>query len=93
MADISMCKDHQCLRKNVCYRYTAFPNPWRQAYFMVSPRTPGTQNCNYYSPDDRNEYQKAREKEFYENSLEDYNKFNNYVDPPATAGISRTEET
>ena len=32
MADITMCKDEECGRKDRCYRYTAKPNEYRQSY-------------------------------------------------------------
>lgn len=33
MADISMCKKHNCERKSNCYRYKAKPNNYWQPYF------------------------------------------------------------
>jgi len=38
MADITMCNDDECPKKEYCYRFTAEPNPYRQAYFMYSPK-------------------------------------------------------
>ena len=32
MADISMCQNTECPSRLECYRFTAKPNPWRQAY-------------------------------------------------------------
>jgi len=32
MPDISMCKNEECKNKNVCFRYMAEPNEYRQAY-------------------------------------------------------------
>jgi hypothetical protein len=48
MADITMCQDKECILKDECYRYTATPNPWRQAYFVYSPRDGGA--CKEYVP-------------------------------------------
>lgn len=38
MADITMCDDKECPRAHTCYRLTADANPYRQSYFMQSPR-------------------------------------------------------
>ena len=38
MADITMCRDDKCPQKDKCYRYTAPPNEYRQAYFVYSPK-------------------------------------------------------
>lgn len=38
MSDITMCCDVDCKLKESCYRYTAWANPYRQAYFINSPR-------------------------------------------------------
>ena len=38
MADITMCDDKECPRAHTCYRFTANANPYRQSYFMQSPR-------------------------------------------------------
>lgn len=47
MADITMCMDMSCSEKLSCYRYNAIANPYRQAYFVESPRdTEG--GCSYY---------------------------------------------
>ena len=46
MSDITMCRDKTCKIKESCYRYTAKPNEYRQAYFMQSPRT--TAGCVYF---------------------------------------------
>jgi len=39
MPDISMCANEECPLKKGCYRYTATPNPYRQAYgsFKFNP--------------------------------------------------------
>lgn len=47
MADITMCKDKECPHKDLCYRFTAPVNPYRQAYFSESPlQQDGT--CQYF---------------------------------------------
>jgi hypothetical protein len=38
MADITMCNDDECPKKEYCYRFTAKPNPYRQSYFTYSPK-------------------------------------------------------
>ncbi len=50
MADIMMCKDEECPKKDTCYRYTAKVNPDRQAYFLTSPKRKkmGGWDCDYY---------------------------------------------
>lgn len=49
MADITMCLSETCPKKHTCYRYTASPNPFRQAYnnFYV-PITP--ELCGWFWP-------------------------------------------
>lgn len=37
MADISMCEGNGCPLKEKCYRFTAIPNEYRQAYFVEPP--------------------------------------------------------
>jgi hypothetical protein len=41
MPDISMCMNNTCPSNRSCYRYTAKPNPYRQAYahFTFDPAT------------------------------------------------------
>ena len=46
MPDITMCMDMTCEQRQTCYRFTATPNPWRQSYFMESPRSELT--CDHY---------------------------------------------
>lgn len=33
-----MCNDKECPKRHECYRYMAIENPYRQAFFMDSPR-------------------------------------------------------
>lgn len=47
MPDITMCNDAECPFRDTCYRYTAPPNGWRQAWFTSSPRNG---DCDYYWP-------------------------------------------
>jgi hypothetical protein len=37
MPDITMCPGTNCPHKETCYRYTATPSEYRQAYFMEAP--------------------------------------------------------
>lgn len=32
MADITMCRNHECTQKEDCYRYKANPNPMWQSF-------------------------------------------------------------
>jgi len=41
MPDITMCKGDDCPRKFMCWRFTAKPSEFRQAYFQTPP---------YYEP-------------------------------------------
>ena len=45
--DISMCRSNTCPLKDTCYRFTATPNPYRQAYadFKYNDET---KECNHY---------------------------------------------
>lgn len=45
MPDISMCLGQGCILRARCYRYTAIPNPYRQAY--IAPEKTGL-SCDYY---------------------------------------------
>lgn len=46
MADITMCPGTNCPHKESCYRFTATPNEYRQAYFVDPPIKDG--KCEYY---------------------------------------------
>ena len=46
MPDITMCRDNECSRFAKCYRAQATPNPYRQSYFLNSPRK-GSE-CDYF---------------------------------------------
>ena len=46
MADITMCKGTNCPQKETCYRFTAKPNEYRQAYFSEPPIKEG--KCEMY---------------------------------------------
>lgn len=48
MPDISMCNDYSCPDFDRCYRAQAKPNPYRQSYFMESPRK--MDGCDYFDP-------------------------------------------
>lgn len=37
MADITMCSNKECPKKEQCYRFTATPNPYRQGYMELKP--------------------------------------------------------
>ena len=51
MADITMCSGEKCPLKQMCYRHTAKPNEFRQAYFMEPPVSEG--ECEHFWRDDR----------------------------------------
>ena len=46
MPDISMCQNLICSRSSTCYRFTAKPNQYLQAYADFKPDKDG--NCSYY---------------------------------------------
>jgi len=48
MADISMCSGKDCPLKDSCYRYTAEPSEYRQAYFASSPYSFISKKCLMY---------------------------------------------
>jgi hypothetical protein len=37
MADISMCRNHNCIAKDCCYRQRATPHPKRQSFGSFKP--------------------------------------------------------
>ena len=52
MPDISMCRGENCTKSANCYRFTAKPSEYWQAYFVTSPvfqRTPDF-ICEFYWP-------------------------------------------
>ena len=53
MPDITMCPGDNCSEKVRCYRATAVPNEYRQAYFTHLPLSPDD-SCNYYIPIEKN---------------------------------------
>jgi len=46
MADITMCRDGTCPKKEQCYRFTANKNEFWQSYFTESPRK--SEDCEYF---------------------------------------------
>lgn len=46
MPDIAMCMGTNCPLKESCYRHTAEPSEYRQAYFAEVPYKDGT--CDHY---------------------------------------------
>ena len=60
MPDISMCNSNTCPLKDTCYRFTATPSPFRQAYadFKYNEET---KNCEYYW--DNKEYEDEKRKD------------------------------
>lgn len=51
MPDISMCKGTDCPLKETCYRFTAKPSEYRQAYFLTPPND--GDKCEHYWKDER----------------------------------------
>jgi hypothetical protein len=47
MADITMCRDETCKKRERCYRFTARATPEYQSYFVDSPRQGKV--CKYFS--------------------------------------------
>ncbi len=47
MADISKCNDHLCPSKEICYRFTAPVNEYRQAYINTN-RDADAYNCDLF---------------------------------------------
>ena len=54
MPDISMCHGKDCPLKESCYRFTATPDKYWQAYFGGAPFEQDGK-CPYYMPDWRKE--------------------------------------
>lgn len=50
MPDISMCMNIHCPLKETCYRFTAKPSEYRQAYSDFAPKITkeGKVECEYY---------------------------------------------
>ena len=47
MPDISMCSDKECSRNKECYRFTATPHEFRQAYADFKEIEKG-KGCEYF---------------------------------------------
>lgn len=45
MPDITMCNDEECPQKERCYRFIAEANPYRQSFFVESPKK--MDGCDY----------------------------------------------
>jgi hypothetical protein len=65
MPDITMCTSKYCRLKNMCYRYLAIPNEYRQSYCDFSV------NDNYIDC-----FILSLHKRIYENKLKDSEKEN-----------------
>lgn len=50
MPDITMCEGDGCPKREQCWRYTAEPSLYRQAYFIASPVKDGA--CEYFWKDE-----------------------------------------
>lgn len=62
MPDITMCKGEGCTLKENCYRFTATPSEYRQAFFISSPckqKLTG-QSCEHYW--DNRRYEEKEDK-------------------------------
>ena len=51
MPDIHLCRGTGCPAKDSCYRFTATPSEFRQAYFSEPPIKDG--KCEYYWGDNQ----------------------------------------
>lgn len=60
MPDISMCSNAHCADRALCYRFTATPNEWRQAYAAFAP-APGARRCDDFVPNAGQERREARD--------------------------------
>lgn len=54
MPDITMCEGKNCPTKHQCYRHTAFPNEYRQAYFVEPPYQ--MDGCPYFMRMEEHDY-------------------------------------
>ena len=43
-ADITMCSNHTCPSRDICYRFCCFPNRWVQSYALFKPKL-GCMRC------------------------------------------------
>lgn len=50
MADITMCQDAKCPKKDTCYRYNAVANKYNQCYcdFEYGTYNKSGNGCDYY---------------------------------------------
>ncbi len=47
MSDIAKCQDNNCPSKDICYRYTAPANEYRQSYGIFN-REEDADNCDMF---------------------------------------------
>ena len=53
--DISKCEGGHCHLKNKCFRYTAIPDKYHQAYFAEIP-IGAAKECKYFWPDNKEDH-------------------------------------
>lgn len=58
MADITMCSGNGCNLRNICFRFKAIPNPYRQSRFMTPPVIDG--KCDQLWEIDNKKYKKRK---------------------------------
>ncbi len=65
MPDISMCKGINCKIREDCYRYTASPSEYHQAYIISEAKHNGTQDkdCDMFWTNEVYEKEKINEKD------------------------------
>ena len=59
MSDITICEGSGCSRQDLCYRFTATKNIYRQSYFMNVPLQEDG-SCDQYCPNDKADKLKQR---------------------------------
>jgi hypothetical protein len=54
MPNITMCKNKLCPSKDTCYRFTATPDKYLQAWADFKPFNPWEDKCGWYVEDEMN---------------------------------------
>jgi hypothetical protein len=59
MPDITMCQNKLCPSKDTCYRFTATPDKYLQAWADFKPLNPWEDKCSSYIEDRRKQNEHA----------------------------------
>ena len=65
MPDITMCSGSNCPIKEACWRHTAVPNEYRQAFFMNPPFDHEANDCEMFWKIEEDEGSRIRHRNYH----------------------------